>query len=171
MEGTELERYLPAYDFSERHQILIPVEAAKAYQILKSTKFSDIFWVRLLLKMRGISTQRTFEDLFTVLADNENREVVWGLIGKPWTLSGSLIKFPPGQFLTFDERGFAKVAWNFLFTEKPEGTLVSTETRIFCTDPLSCKKFRMYWAFIRPFSGFLRKQMLNQIATISRQRT
>ena len=50
--------------------------------------------------------------------------------------------------------------WNFNFTPYQNKTLVSTETRITCTDKASCIKFGIYWFFVRPFSGSVEKKYL-----------
>lgn len=52
------------------------------------------------------------------------------------------------------------MAWNFSFKPIGNETLVSTETRILCLDEASKKKFKRYWFFIKPFSGFIQKEIL-----------
>jgi hypothetical protein len=43
----------------------------------------------------------------------------------------------------------------------PDGaTTLSTETRILCTDDRNRRRFRRYWAVVRPFSGLIRIELL-----------
>jgi len=42
-------------------------------------------------------------------------------------------------------------------------TRLTTETRIKCLDEDSRSRFGWYWAFIRPFSGLIRMEMLRAI--------
>lgn len=99
-----------------------------------------------------------------LLDEKPNEEIVIGIIGKFWQLTGNIQHISPEHFVEFEERGFAKAAWNFFL--KPEGvnkTLLTTETRIHCSDESSRRKFKRYWAFIGPFSGIIRKEMLRII--------
>ncbi len=45
----------------------------------------------------------------------------------------------------------------------PDRTRVATETRIRALGPSARRWFRLYWLIIRPFSGLLRRAMLNGI--------
>lgn len=68
----------------------------------------------------------------------------------------------PPEFSSFSEPGFAKIAWNFTL----QGTTpvhLSTQTRVVCLDDSSRRRFKLYWNLIRPFSGFIRTEMLRLI--------
>jgi hypothetical protein len=41
--------------------------------------------------------------------------------------------------------------------------MLSTETRVACGDAASRAKFRVYWTFVRPFSGLIRIVMLRAV--------
>ncbi len=57
-----------------------------------------------------------------------------------------------------------KIFWNFTFeTIEENKTSVSTETRILCLTQKSKSSFSVYWFFIKPFSGFIRKEILRLI--------
>jgi hypothetical protein len=48
--------------------------------------------------------------------------------------------------------------------EQVEGrTVLTTETRVLCTDPGARRRFRRYWALIRPASGAIRVAGLRAI--------
>lgn len=160
----DLDAFLPDYDFSEKHDLFIPVPPETAYQALKQINFTDSLIVRLLLWLRGLSKKtKDNQKMFTLLSDKVSKEIVLGMIGKPWTPTGGRIPIFASEFQNFSQPGYAKMAWNFTFTPLNDGTLVSTITRIKCMDNKSRVKFRIYWFFIKPFSGLLRRQMLKLI--------
>ena len=70
----------------------------------------------------------------------------------------------PAEFRDFAQPGFAKVVWTFSVEEAaPGSTRLVTETRVACLDAGSRRRFRLYWLVVRPFSGALRKAMLNAV--------
>lgn len=92
-----------------------------------------------------------------------NKEVLLGLAGRFWKLSGDLRKIDARSFKEFDERGYAKTVWNFSLDETGGETNLTTETRIKCLDAESRRSFGFYWTVIRPFSGLIRMEMLKII--------
>lgn len=128
-------------------------------------KFSKSFILRLLFRLRGISVDSQtsiMESLFIPLW-NTPEEVVWGLVAQPWTFKGGVKTLNTSEFKNFNEPGYAKMVWNFSFKEEGGDTLVATETRIQCMDPYSKRMFSIYWFFIKPLSGWIRKEMLRQL--------
>jgi hypothetical protein len=98
---------------------------------------------------------------FIPLGENPAEEILLGVVGKFWTRAGDLQRLDPGGFQQFDRAGFAKVAWNFAIAPQNEGrTRLTTETRIYCTDPNSRRRFRLYWSVIGPFSAWIRRETL-----------
>ena len=68
------------------------------------------------------------------------------------------------DFDAFAEPGYAKAAWNFRVTPGTGGRcMVTTETRVRCTDDASRRRFVLYWAVVGLFSGVVRKQGLKLI--------
>jgi hypothetical protein len=100
---------------------------------------------------------------FILLGEDPPRELVLGLVARPWTLMGGIRSLDPDGFRRFDQPGYARIGWNFLV--EPRGTVsgLTTETRIRCTDDVSRRRFRWYWRLIGPFSGVVRKEALLQI--------
>ena len=81
-------------------------------------------------------------------------------IGRFWKLSGGLRKVEGREhFSSFDEPGYAKVAFNF----RLEDGELSTETRIAGTDAHARRRFGLYWLLIRPGSGLIRREWLRAI--------
>lgn len=67
-------------------------------------------------------------------------------------------------FLAFAEDGRVKAAWNLRVGDADAGRCeISTETRIQYFGAGARRKFRLYWALVRPFSGILRRSLLRSI--------
>ncbi|MET0621028.1 MAG: hypothetical protein ABW056_12160 [Thermoanaerobaculia bacterium] len=92
------------------------------------------------------------------------REVVFGIAGRFWRWDGGLRRLADRDaFATFAEDGFVKGAWNLrVEQEEGGGSVLSTETRI-QTFGSAARKFRLYWIFVGPFSGFIRRALLRGI--------
>jgi hypothetical protein len=59
---------------------------------------------------------------------------------------------------------WVKVVWNFQCEKlEKEKTKVSTETRVLCVAPITRITFGLYWIIVKPFSGLIRKKMLEII--------
>ncbi|MBL7961362.1 hypothetical protein JNL27_14105 [bacterium] len=99
-----------------------------------------------------------------MLYEKRSDELVIGVVGKFWKLSGDIVRMSPEQFRSFNKTGFAKAVWNFSLRPIDQAnTELSTETRVQCTDESSRKKFIRYWNVIGLFSGVIRKVMLRII--------
>jgi hypothetical protein len=147
--------------------------------IYRSLLISDFYAsgiVRLLMSLRTgrrIAHQSTPDNLhlrfqgtgFVVLAEAPGEEVVIGVAGKFWRPDGGrCFDLDAGDFAGFSHLGCAKAAMNFsLRPLSPRGTVLSTETRIKCFGRAAWWKFRLYWALVSPFSGVIRKAILQQI--------
>ncbi|WMD20926.1 hypothetical protein RAS12_00715 [Achromobacter seleniivolatilans] len=107
-------------------------------------------------------------DDFTRAAQSET-EIVYGLIGQFWKPGYGLVAVPDGTaFKTYGEPGVAKLAFNFLVTQRAGGEVIlSTETRVFCPDEAARKRFTPYWYLVRPVSGLIRRRMLTRIKRAS----
>jgi hypothetical protein len=163
-----IDDFMPSYDFIETHDIKIRATAENVFRALDEVDLCESAIVRWLFRLRGIPTENmTLRELrkirFETLGENKNRELLLGLAGRFWTLTGNLQKINSKNFLEFNEKGFAKAAWNFWLDEAQGETRLTTETRIKCTDAESRKSFGFYWTFIQPFSGLIRKEMLKLI--------
>ena len=164
-----IDEFLHEYDFSERHDTTIRASAEKVYQALNEFDICQSPIVRWLFRLRGLPTScLTLRDMrklcFEILGENENKEILVGLAGKFWKLSGDLQKVNADNFRTFNKKGFAKAVWNFSLENIEESkTRLTTETRVKCLDKASRDSFRFYWMFIRPFSGLIRQEILRRI--------
>ncbi len=167
--SERLEFWLPRFDFRETHSIQVRSTAERTYEALRTLDMAASAWVKLLFRLRGLPAYALrFEGLekmgFVRLEERPHREMILGLVGRFWTPRGGILRLDRDRFSRFQEAGYAKVVWNFLISGGEGGPLVvTTETRVFCTDPESRRSFRVYWLLVRPFSGSIRKRMLGAV--------
>lgn len=175
-----IDEFMPVYDVSKRYSMTISAPVDKVYSALKSSNINESPFIRILFFLRGLpaiftshkqvsgKSKLTIGNIadsgFMLLNEKPNEEIVIGIVGQFWKLSGNIHRIPSEQFSSFNEKEFAKAAWNFfLRSVDPTTTELSTETRVQCMDEKSWKKFRRYWFLIGPFSGIIRKEMLRVI--------
>ena len=178
-----IDEFVPLCDACERHSIRIAAPSAEVYTRLYSVDFGKLMVVRLLLALRSLpavlagkrnadrNRAWTLDSLaganFGKLAENHGREVVFGVTGKFWRLAGNIAPFSKESWSSPVLPGLARAAWNFSVSEPvPGATLLTTETRIVCGDSASKRKFRLYWLFVRPFSGLIRLLMLRAVRRV-----
>lgn len=177
-----IDDYLPRYDVAEYHELTVPASAAATYAAIWNADLARSWLVKTLLGMRALpslltdrSTRRspaarvTLADVtragFCLLAQDPEREVVLGVTGSFWKLTGNLSSTDPARFREPPPPGTARAAWNFVVAERtPGASLVSTETRVLCADAASLRSFRRYWLVVGPCSGLIRRAMLRSIA-------
>jgi hypothetical protein len=99
---------------------------------------------------------------FFVLAERPD-ELVFGVVGRFWTLDGGIERIAASDFVTFAEPGFAKAVFNFHVREVAGGTVLTTETRITGTDEDARRSFRRYWRIVMPGSALIRRAWLRAI--------
>jgi hypothetical protein len=171
-----IDRYLPVFDVSERHQLLVRASPERAYATVRRVDFSRSKLVRSLFVVRGLprllrgrrdgvrSRRMTLDDLvqagFVPLDEDPGVEIVLGLVGRFWTPRGGLVHMDRDDFESFDRPGYARAAWNFRVEPREDGALVTTETRVRCTDEGSRAKFLMYWTVVGPASALIRRRAL-----------
>jgi hypothetical protein len=172
-----IDEFLPIYDFDERHETTIHAPAEKVYAALNSFDFNEsaiiswLFWLRgLTCKENRKATAKalTLRDMtkfdFVLLGEKRDEEILFGLVGKFWSPKGDLQKVKPEEFSAFAKEGFAKAAWNFSLSEIGEAEIrLKTETRVQCLGKSCHESFRFYWRFVKPFSGWIRRETLRLI--------
>lgn len=182
---TQLDAWLPAYEFSEHHALRVRASAGAVQRALHELDVARIPLVRVLMTLRVLpslmSTPRaTLARLRSrvggerrmglmavegfALLDDTPREIVLGLTGRFWRASAEVLPSDAATFRDTPPPGTARVAMNFLLTPQPDGaTLVSTETRIHVPDAAARRKFGWYWRAIRLGSGAIRWAMLRAV--------
>jgi len=187
----ELDRFLPTCHFNEVHSIDVRASASTIFRSIKemtpselSPVFRLLFWIRSLpARLAGKSDAgfapsqpllKQLEGSFIFLADIPDREIVFGMIGQPWKLTGeqAIRLTEPQEFVQFEQPDYAKVAANFYISEsKRQGCFkISTESRVYVADPKARAKFARYWFFIYLGSSYIRTLMLQAIKRRAEQR-
>ncbi|CAI3927350.1 unnamed protein product [Commensalibacter communis] len=171
-----IDKYLSYFQFKERHFIVVdaPTDKVFSHAIEYNTQ-EDLFYKiaiclrefpHRILNYKSYKSAKSFSmEQFTVLESNQE-EIVYGLLGRFWELNYGLIPFKNAdEFIAFNTPKSAKLVFNFHVTSlKKCKTLLSTETRIYCTDKQSAYQFTCYWYIIRFVSGIIRRRMLKAIA-------
>jgi hypothetical protein len=163
------QKYLPYFHFSEKHSIRIAASPRQIFALVNRMDFRESFVIRMLYRLRGmpgnmLGREGMSRGGFITLEQQDEREIIIGVIGKFWKLSGNLMTFNPEAFRHFRQSGFARATWNFeIIPESPMLTTLETETRVECPDKYTRRRFSLYWFFVRPFSGIIRQEMLKAI--------
>ena len=168
-----LDKHLPRYQFSERHRTRVrasPDEVMRAVVSLDRPpdQIRDVLLALRTVPSRllGREAPRFGTHSFTPLDWDEKSETAAGLIGRFWRLDGGLVPIPDADaFARFAEPGTPKLVIGFRATPDPLGTLLTTETRIFCPYRSSLLRFAPYWMLIRIPSGLIRRRSLRAIRT------
>jgi hypothetical protein len=182
-----IDDFLPRYDVVEHHQIVVSAGGKDAYAALWRADLAASWLVKLLFGLRMLPSllaaptplsspigRVTLRDLmrsgFERLGEDPGREVVLGISGRFWQLSGNISPTDPARFTEPPSPGTARAAFNFLVAERsPRESVVATETRVLCADDAALRSFRCYWRVIGPFSGLIREAMLASIAAAATQ--
>lgn len=185
---TELDRFVPAWQFGEFHAIRIAAPKERVYRALKDVSADEIFLFRTLVWLRRLGRSGPPSILnpppnepllevasrtsFVLLAEKPNDEVVLGtlVVAPPgWRPSGQATPEAYQKLVGSRPVGFAFAAMNFRL-EDCEGaakttpcTLLTTETRVYATDDSSRRRFARYWRVIYPGSAFIRRMWLRAV--------
>jgi hypothetical protein len=175
-----IDKFLPSYDVRSEHSLLVRAPAERAYAAWRSLDMGRSALIRSLFRLRELPMRLanpgyqgpglgfTFDDFlkigFIPLGDNPPQEILLGLVGRVWTLKPDIRQLAPEGFLAFDRPGYVKVAANLAVSViDRETSLLSTETRVLCLGPGAARRFGLYWALIKPFSGLIRREWLKLV--------
>ena len=161
----------------ERHARAIAAPPEAVWDALHRADFGRSRAVRLLLWLRGLGRRSALRlaDVvaggFVALGARPPNELALGAVGRFWTPSGGRRRLADADaFRRFEEAGCAKAAWDFRLEPSGDGTLLSTETRVYCLDAKSRRRFLVYWRLIGPFSGLIRREILKVVAREAERR-
>jgi hypothetical protein len=177
---TQLDHFVPVYQFAEFHSIRVAAPRDQVYRAIKGVTADEIFLFRTLIWIRRfgrkgpesilnpserlplleVATRTTF----LYLADNPGDEIV----------VGTAVVAPPGWrprhhptpegFRNLHAPGFALAAMNFRLEDAGPGACrVTTETRVYATDAGARRRFARYWRVIYPGSALIRRMWLRAI--------
>ena len=162
-----IDKYINIFHYNEVHKIEISATPKDIYLLLKTLNFYRSKLVKLLFTIRGLpirmcSVEGFIEVGFILLEENVGEEIVFGLIFHP--LKFRPISVPPDEFATFNEGDNIKAVMNFFISDIDEKrSLLSTESRVFCTSAKAKMLFTPYWILIHWFSALIRVEMLHLI--------
>jgi hypothetical protein len=174
-----IDDYLSSYDVAAKYGADVRAPADHVYKAVRGMDLSGSSVIRLLFRLRefpaifksrksqsalGLTLDNLLRSGFILLGEDPPREILLGVVGQFWTSSGCIQKLDANGFRTFDEKGYAKAAWNFSVSERGPGVCaLATETRVRCLDEGSLRRFRLYWTLVGPFSGVIRKETLRVV--------
>jgi len=173
---SQLNQFIPVYQFHEFHSLRMNGNADQVYRAIKGVTadeislFRSLTWIRrcgraLPAGILNVPKGQPILELavrtsFQLLAEEPGQEIVLG----------TLVIAPPGSqrsnidFKTQRAPGYALAAINFRVNDSGHGqSLVSTETRVYATDAQSRRKFARYWRVIYPGSAMIRRMWLRAI--------
>lgn len=177
--SARLDQILPRYHFAEHHERHIDATPTQVWRALHEVKASDIRFFRTLTTIRRLGRPGREDILnapehlpildvalrtgFVRLANEPERELVIGTtVIAP---EGAAVPRAADEFRTVADRGFAVAAMNFRIQPDPRGgSLLTTDTRVFATDPASRRSFARYWSVIYPGSALIRREWLRAVA-------
>ncbi|MCP1197506.1 hypothetical protein NKW84_16865 [Acetobacter senegalensis] len=176
---TLLDKFMPAYDFAEKHAVEIESGAEMVFRHAASFRMRHDPTARLLLTLRFPSRRTVassgrsmfdFED-FTLLYSEPDKEIIRGLIVPSRVDSDSICvcrHFSRGG--GFPASSFYKLTFTLsVHPISASKCILSTETRVKCNGLLALLLFSPYWLLIRAPSGLLRRRMLSLIKEASEQ--
>jgi hypothetical protein len=160
-----LDRYLPEFDVREYHEIEVAAPVDQAYAVLRNLDLNRSLLVRAIFAVREIPARLRGEKPaplpavpfidqalslgWQVLEEAPGRALIAGAVTRPWAASVKFQGLPAAELAAFQERGFTKIVWGI--AARPAGpgqTTLCTETRVLATDPVSRRKFRLYWLVV-----------------------
>ena len=186
---TQLDAFMPAWQFNEVHSVRIAAPREKVYTALKQVTADEILFFRTLIWIRrfgrpgpesilnpppdmpllDVATRTTF----IVLAKEPDHEIVFGtLVAAPrgWRPRGEPSAEGFKALYASGQPGFALAAMNFRLEDCQDAkttaslcTLLTTETRVYATDASSRRAFARYWRVIYPGSSLIRRMWLRAV--------
>lgn len=179
MAGSLIDRFLPQYQFVERHRVSVVAPAAALLDGATDPRVGDDPLVMRMIALRegpariaqrlGMSARLPARPFgladFTLLGRNGDEEIAYGLAGRFWQADYGLLPLADAQaFEAAEQASVARLVINFTARPQPDGrTLLATETRVHCADAATLMRFRPYWLVIRPMSGLIRQRLLRRI--------
>jgi hypothetical protein len=163
-----LDDFLPTWDVRLSHAADVGAPPRVVYAAVRRLDLGSSPINRVLFAARGLVARgMKLSDLmargFVLLGEAPPRELLLGLVARPWTLMGGIRRLDAEGFRRFDRPGYARLGWSFVVEPRGEGSTLTTETRVRCTDAASRRKFGWYWRVIGPFSAVVRKEALLHI--------
>ena len=187
VEPLLIDQFMPTYDLAVVHSRVFRAPPERCFNTVVDFDLFQLRAFRVLIGARWLP-QRLADSLrrqadqtpaptrprfrlrdlpsmgWMLLGERPDAELVFGQVGKPWKPRGGAPAEPVtrAEFATFDQPGFAKLVQSTRVDPYGErSAIVTTETRVRCTDPDSRRRFRRYWLVAGPCSQPLRRTALH----------
>jgi hypothetical protein len=120
-----LDRFMPVYDIVERHHVRVEAPADVTLAAAREQDLRHLPLVSLIFRARELALRAAPDDRpqprgllaatlalgWGVLAEVPGREIVVGAVTRPWEANVTFRALAPGDFESFSEPGFVKIAW------------------------------------------------------------
>jgi hypothetical protein len=180
-----LDDFLPDYQFREYHELVVQAPPERVAAAAREVSFGDMpaaVWLMRLRRLAGgrpgaghVDRRPILEIMarpgsgFLPLDVSNPREIVYGMVGRPWTNERPPRVSTAEGFQAFHTPGHIRVAFDIHIVDLGEGRVrVSTETRTLGNDDASRRVFARYWRLIYPGSAIIRGVWLEAIASKAR---
>ncbi|HUP89402.1 MAG TPA: hypothetical protein VM100_08630 [Longimicrobiales bacterium] len=154
--ATEMDRFIPRYQFHETHNIYVDAPVAQVRAAMAAVTAREIRYYQTLTRIR-----RCGNDDENILNPPLDEPLIDVATRTGFTkLSDTPSELVIGTYVV-PQKAFA--ALNFKVVAQGKGSLVRTETRVFANNRRTARRFALYWRAIRPGSGIIRKSWLRAI--------
>jgi hypothetical protein len=175
---TRLDEFAPMWQFQEVHSRKVAAPPDRVFDAIKQVRadeillFQTLTWIRrggrpLRPSIINAGSKAPLLEIatrtgFIWLADDRPREIVVGtVVGAPADYRPAMLT--PGLFKAIPP-GFALATMNFAVRpDGPNGSIVTTETRVFANSASTRRRFAAYWRVIYPGSAIIRRMWLRAI--------
>ncbi len=177
-----IDRFIPEPDFVELREIDVEAVPAAVMASIKESDLRDpvistLFAVRDLPNVlaRGFGGGRKRENIsfrnipdvgpgWITLAEEEDRELVLGAVGRFWRRDYGARDVAPDEFRDFDEPGYLKLAVSSRVDPRGyDDSVLRYEARIEATDEEARRQFIRYWKVIGPGNEVIVRRALQRI--------
>jgi hypothetical protein len=159
-----LDMFMPTYEVREYHEARVAAPVEIAYQAVRAMDMNRSRLVRGIFRAREIALRADAAEKapslpfleqaqalgWRLLAEEAEREIVFGAVTQPWVPNVRFESVPPEEFARFDAPAYVKIA--------------------FTTDTYARERFRRYWAVVSPGVRVIRLEMLRVIRADAERR-
>lgn len=152
---SKLDELMPRWQFVERHEIRIAAPPERIYAAIRNVTAGEIRFFQVLTSIRCMGRCREKE---SILHAPPAKPILDVAVGSGFKM---LSDDPPRELVVGARVGRGSMAL-MNFRVDRDG-LVTTETRVFSETDAARRRFAIYWRFIRPGSGIIRRSWLEAI--------
>jgi hypothetical protein len=181
---VSLDRFMPTYDVSERHETGVRAPMTLTYAAARDLDLQRSGLVRAILKSRKLIMRDEGEEMdrrpfleqvhamgWGLLQEVPGRAMVFGAVTKPWESEVRFHPLPPAKFAAFRSPGWAKIIWTLeVDPATRDRSVFRTRTRVATTDATARKRFRSYWSKVKPGVMLIRQQALGLVKSDAEKR-